>query len=86
MTLRVVDNGEDRSKRNQWWQMIRRAKADYELLMQEAPLSSGQVSAFKYYMKQHYGLEMELIDGMITSNYYIMDEKKYIIFLLTYGS
>ena len=86
MTLRVVDNAEDRSKRNHWWEMIRRAKTDYELLMQDTALSSAQGGAFGYYMKQHYGLEMELIDGMITSNYFVIDEKKYTIFLLKYGS
>jgi hypothetical protein len=86
MTLRVVDNAENRSKRNQWWERIWRAKADYELLIQETALSSEQVSAFRYYMKQHYGIEMELIDGMVTSNYFIIDEKKYTIFLLKYGS
>jgi hypothetical protein len=83
MTLRVVDNSEERKNRNQYWLMLRRANEDFHQQGFTDGIGDG---VFAHYLKQRYGIAIELIDGKITSNYYIIDEKKYIIFLLKYGS
>lgn len=81
MTLTVGSAIVAREKRNQYWQMLRRANTDF--LKQEL---TGDAGVFAYYLKQTYGIEIELIDSKITSNYIVRDEKKYIMFLLKYGS
>ena len=83
MTL-IIGDEKDRAKRNQYWQMLRRANADFRKQgFTDKSIGGG---AYVYYLKQKYGIEIELIDGKITSNYIIRDEKKYTIFLLKYGS
>jgi hypothetical protein len=83
MTL-IIGDEKERAKRNQYWQMLRRANADYR----KQGFADERIGddAYVYYLKQKYGIEIELIDGKITSNYIIRDEKKYTIFLLKYGS
>lgn len=77
---------ENREKRYQYWQMLRRAHNDYIELTEQAGIKSEMGSgAFEYYLKQTYGIHMELIDGNITANYVILDEKKYTMFLLKYA-
>ena len=36
------------------------------------------------YIEANYGIKMNIVDGNITDGYRIMDEKKYLIFLLKY--
>ena len=77
---------ERRDKRDKYWSMIKAARADYMNLMNEAQAEyDTDAGAFYYYLQQNYGLKMELIDGKITSNYTIVDEKKYSMFLLKYA-
>jgi len=87
MTLLIGDE-KDRAKRNQYWRMLRRANADFQSKIIPNTVGPDEISEgmFSYYLKQKYGIEIELIDGKITSNYYIVNEKKYILFLLKYGS
>ena len=39
---------------------------------------------FEDYMEEHYGIKLNLVDGNITDGYRIVDEKKYLIFLLKF--
>jgi hypothetical protein len=43
-------------------------------------------SAFFYYLKQNYGLQVETVDGKITGDYAVVNEQKYLIFLMKFGS
>lgn len=74
-------------RRNNYWKMIRQAKSDWLKLTDQAALEYelGE-GAFYYYLQQNYGLKMELIDGKIGGQYEVVDEKKYTMFLLKYGS
>jgi hypothetical protein len=77
---------EYRKKRNQYWNMIRSAKRDFIVLTDQAALEYELGDeAFYYYLRQNYGLQVELIDGKIAGDYNIVDEKKYLLFLLKYG-
>lgn len=77
---------EHRKKRNQYWSMLRRAKLDFIKLTDQACIEYeiGE-DAFYYYLRQNYGLQVELIDGQIAGDYIIVDEQKYLLFLLKYG-
>lgn len=77
---------EIRKKRNQYWSMLRRARADFIKLTDQASIEYeiGE-DAFYYYLAQNYGLQVELIDGSIAGDYVIVDEKKYLLFLLKYS-
>jgi hypothetical protein len=77
---------EIRKKRNQYWSMLRRAKADFIKLTDQACIEYEMGDdAFYYYLRQNYGLQVELIDGKIAGDYVIVDEKKYLLFLLKFG-
>lgn len=78
---------ERREKRDRYWQMLYAARADFMKMMNESDdqHQSTDPGALFYYLQQNYGLKIELIDGKITSNYTIVDEKKYSMFLLKYA-
>ena len=78
---------ERKEKRNRYWSMLRRARQDWLRLTEQAAIEYdlGE-SAFYYYLQQNYGLKVELIDGKIAGDYTVVDDKKYMIFLLKYGS
>ena len=75
-----------RKKRDRYWSMLRRAKLDYlQLTDQESTEYDILDGAFYYYLQQNFGLQIELIDGNIAGEYNIVNEKKYLLFLLKYG-
>jgi hypothetical protein len=47
---------------------------------------AGQFDAFDFedYLLENYGLKMNIVYGNITDGYEIVDEKKYLIFLLKF--
>ena len=78
---------EQRRKRDQYWKMLYNARQEYlKLTDQEAAEFNINTSAFFYYLKQHYGLQVETVDGKITGEYTVIDEKKYLLFLMKFGS
>lgn len=77
-----------KERRDQYWKMLYAARSDFMKLTDQAAneFNDGDQGAFYYYLQRQYGLKMELIDGKITANYVITDEKKYTMFLLKYAS
>jgi hypothetical protein len=78
---------EQRKKRDQYWKMLYNARQEFLKLIEQACLEyeMGQ-DAFYYYLRQNYGLQVETVDGKITGEYVVVDEKKYLIFLMKFGS
>lgn len=75
-----------RKQRDRYWAMLRKAKDDYLKLTDNAVLEHEMgEGAFYYYLQQHYGLKVELIDGKIGADHAITDEQKYLLFILKYG-
>jgi len=76
-----------RKSRDNYWKMLKRAKSDFIELTEQASLEYeiGD-DAFYYYLRQNYGLQVELIDNKIAGEYAIVDEKKYLLFLMKFGS
>lgn len=54
--------------------------------MQDIADLGGQFDAFDFedYIEANYGIKMQIVNGNITDGYKVMDEKKYIIFLLKF--
>ena len=78
---------EQRKQRDQYWAMLFRARQDFLTLTAQASVEYDIVDpgAFFYFLKQNYGLQVATVDGKITSEYAVVDEKKYLLFLLKYS-
>ena len=78
---------EQRRKRDQYWRMLYQARQEFfkltDRVTTQFDMNSG---AFFYYLKQTYGLQVETVDEKITSEYAIIDERKYLLFLMKFGS
>lgn len=80
-------NREIQSGRYKYWSMLRSAKDEFfKVAGQQGMADYMDDGAFFYYVKQTYGLEVEVINGMIGQEYSVVDEKKYLMFLLKFGS
>lgn len=68
-------------KRNKYWGRLRKARKLYEA---DHADKEGFIdaNAFLDYMEKEYGIRGELQHGMYTENYKIVDEAKYMFFLL----
>lgn len=74
-------NIEQRKKRWDYWAALKKIRKEY---MQD--IASGEFDAFDFedYIEENYGIKMQIVNGNITDGYQVMDEKKYLIFLLKY--
>lgn len=84
----IVSVQEQREKRDQYWAMLFRARQDFLTLTAQASIEYDIVDpeAFFYFLKQNYGLQVATVDGnKITSEYTVIDEKKYLLFLIKYS-
>jgi len=74
-------NIDQRKKRWDYWATLKLVRTEY---MTDA--KNGQFDAYEFedYLEEKYGIKMSLVDGNITDGYKIMDEKKYIVFLLKF--
>ena len=72
-----------RKKRWDYWAALKQIRKEY---MDDMKSLDGQFDAFDFedYIEANYGIKMNLVDGNITDGYKVMDEKKYLIFLLKY--
>lgn len=78
---------ERKTKRYRYWLMLRSAKEEFlDLTGEESTEYDILDGAFYYYLERNYGLRVELIDGSIAGEYSIIDEKKYLLFLMKFGS
>lgn len=79
---------EQRKKRDQYWSMLYKARQDFLFftLNDRSSLDyDPDPGAFFHYLKQNYGLQVETISGQITGEYAVVDEKKYLLFILKYS-
>ena len=72
-------NIEQRKKRWDYWAALKVIRKEYM-----ADTTSFDAYDFEDYIEAKYGIKMNIVDGNITDGYKIMDEKKYLIFLLKY--
>lgn len=79
------DDSKIEQRKNRWnyWEALKKIRAEY---LQTLDDLAGQFDIYEYedYIEQNYGIKLNMVDGNITDGYKIMDEKKYLIFLLKF--
>lgn len=72
-----------RKQRWDYWAALKEVRKEYMKSLDEL---NGQFDAFDFedYIEANYGIKMNIVDGNITDGYKIMDEKKYLVFLLKF--
>lgn len=74
-------------RKNRWnyWAALKKARKEY---LQDIGELDGQFDAFDFdnWLSNNYGLKINVMDstGNITDSYVVIDEQKYILFLLKY--
>jgi hypothetical protein len=76
-----------RNKRDNYWAMLYEARQEFLKLTHQASAEyDTDPGAFYYYLKQNYGLQVETIDGKITGDYAVVNEQKYLLFIMKFSS
>ena len=70
---------EQRKKRWDYWAALKLVRKEYMLQNKEFDAYD-----FEDYLIGQYGIRMNIVNGNITDGYEIVDEKKYLIFLLKF--
>jgi hypothetical protein len=75
------DDPEIERRKNRWnyWEALKKIRKEYMLQNKEFDAYD-----FEDYLVGQYGLKMNIVNGNITDGYEIVDEKKYLIFLLKF--
>ena len=70
-----------KQRKNRWnyWEALKKVRKEYMLQNKEFDAYD-----FEDYLLGQYGLKMNIVGGNITDGYEIVDEKKYLIFLLKF--
>ena len=68
-------------RRNRWnyWEALKKVRKEFMAQNKEFDAYD-----FEDYLVGQYGLKMNIVNGNITDGYEIVDEKKYLIFLLKF--
>jgi hypothetical protein len=69
-------------RKNRWkyWKLLKQARVEF----MEEDKTNYYDHDFETYIENKYGLKMILVNGNITDGYTIVDEQKYLIFLLRF--
>ena len=82
--LRILQ--EQKKQRDRYWRMLYHARQDFLRLTDQVSIEYDvDPGAFFYFLKHNYGLQVDTVDGQITGDYTVIDEKKYLLFLLKYS-
>jgi hypothetical protein len=75
------DDPEIDKRRNRWnyWEALKKVRKEYMAQNKEFDAYD-----FEDYLIGQYGVKMNIVNGNITDGYEIVDEKKYLIFLLKF--
>jgi len=63
---------------------LQRAKAEYDALAHDVPVGQGFLTFYDY-VKEYYGVKLELDGDNMSLEYAVIDEKKYTVFLLKFN-
>jgi len=75
------DDPEIEKRKNRWnyWEALKKVRKEYM-----GQNSEFDAYDFEDYLTGQYGIKMNIVNGNITDGYEIVDEKKYLIFLLKF--
>jgi hypothetical protein len=74
-------NIEQRKRRWDYWAALKQIRKEY---MQDTSTTEFDAFDFEDYIEANYGIKMQIVNGNITDGYKVVDEKKYLIFLLKF--
>ena len=74
---------ERRKRRFKYWQTLKTLRNEY--LENSSIKDEQETSRFLDWVEQNYGIRSKMFDGHLTDDYDIVDEKKYMIYVLKYG-
>jgi hypothetical protein len=74
-------NIEHRKKRWDYWAALKLVRREYQ---EQNKYTEFDAYDFEDYLEGKYGVKMNIVNGNITDGYQIVDEKKYLIFLLKF--
>ena len=63
---------------------LQRAKNEWDELARAVPVGQGFLTFYDY-VKEYYGVKLELDGDNMSLEYAVIDEKKYTVFLLKFG-
>ena len=66
------------------YQRLIRVKAEYDGLAHDVPVGQGFLTFYDY-VKEYYGVKLELDGDNMSLEYAVIDEKKYTVFLLKFN-
>ena len=70
------------------WNAIKQSRQDWLVYIQETELNSGSdstlVPGFPMWLRDKYGISLIYVDDGLDTNFDIVDESKYVMFLLKY--
>ena len=72
-------NFEQRINRWKYWTALKVVRNEYMESKKDF-----DAYEFEDYLKKHYGIRMNLVNGNITDGYQVVDEKKFLVFLLKF--
>jgi hypothetical protein len=75
------DDPEIDRRRQRWdyWAGLKKARVEYMETRKEF-----DAYEFEEYLEQNYGLKINMVNGNITDGFQIVDEKKYLVFILKF--
>ena len=75
------DDPEIHFRKNRWkyWNLLKLVRTEFMANRKEFDAYD-----FEMYLKDKYGIKMNMLDGNISDGYEIVDEQKYLIFLLRF--
>lgn len=75
---------EFRKKRFEYWTALKKVRTEF-LDSKVATEQRFDIYDFEQYLEDQYGLKINVWQGNITDGFTIVDEKKYLIFILRFG-
>ena len=77
----------DRSGKYDYWATLRRARDEYiRNCGMDYQITPTEVNnGFYYHMQQVYGIKVQIIDGYISAEFEIVNEKKYMLYQIKYA-
>ena len=66
------------------WRQIRHVKQEYDHLAEAVPLGQGFLTFYDY-VKEYYGIKMQMEGDDLSPHFEVIDEKKYTVFLLKFN-
>ena len=66
------------------WLRVIEVKKEYDTLAEAVPVGQGFLTFYDY-VKEYYGIKLDMVGDDLSPNYEIIDEKKYTVFLLKFN-